>query len=104
MTSFLHFFYLGHPWYAGQVYGNVFVVVIAAPLGWLWSRTKFWPLRPIHHGLQRLEAHQQRQHEHNAWMAQQIARMHEHVTGTPADPHPHHGRPESMTDERLANG
>jgi hypothetical protein len=90
MSAFLHFFYLGHPWYSGQVWGNVFVIAIVAPLGWVWARTKFWPLRPLQHGLKRLEAHHARAHEHNEWAARQIARMHLEVTGQPADQHPHH--------------
>ena len=90
MTNFVHFFYLGKPWYTGNAWGNVFVLAILIPGGWLWSRTKFWPLRPVRRALVRLEAHHARQHEHNLWAARQIARMHEHVTGQPADQHPHH--------------
>ncbi|HXJ92640.1 MAG TPA: hypothetical protein VMT20_07130 [Terriglobia bacterium] len=54
MIRFLETMYAGHPWYTGGVWGNVFVIPIAAGLGWLWSRTKFWPLRPIKHGLEHL--------------------------------------------------
>jgi len=58
LLHFLQYFYApAHgAWYTGNVWGNVFVVAVVAPLGWLWSRTKFWPLRPIRRGLDRLHA------------------------------------------------
>jgi hypothetical protein len=31
----------------GQVWGNVFVVFVAAPLAFIWAKTKYWPLHPI---------------------------------------------------------
>jgi hypothetical protein len=42
------------PFYTGAVWGNVFVVPVVVVLGWLWSRSKFWPLRPIKHGIEGL--------------------------------------------------
>lgn len=59
---FLHFLqsmYAGSPWYVGQVWGNVFVVAIVGPLGWLWAKTKFWPLAPIKAHLEALHARHQ---------------------------------------------
>lgn len=61
MTWLLHFWHTMYvpsagPFYDGQVWGNVFVVAVLAPLGWLWSRTKFWPLRPLHRQLERVHA------------------------------------------------
>lgn len=55
-TVFLHFWHYFYvpaagPWYSGNVWGNVFVIAVVAPLGWLWSKSKFWPLRPIKHGI-----------------------------------------------------
>lgn len=40
----------------GNVWGNAMVLLVLGPLGWVWAKTKFWPLRPIHsalHGLHR---------------------------------------------------
>ena len=95
LTHWFHFFYDGKPWYSGQVWGNVFVIAIVAPLGYMWSKTKFWPLNSIRHGINHLHdtvgTLQRHQHEHNKWVALHIARMHEAQTGKPADPHPHFG-------------
>jgi hypothetical protein len=44
----------GGPWWAGNVYGNVFVIPIVAVLGFIWSRSHWWPLRPIHSALRGL--------------------------------------------------
>ena len=63
MIHFLHYFYVPStgPWYTGNVWGNVFVIAVVAPLGWLWSKTRFWPMRPlehaIHHVHERLDEH-----------------------------------------------
>jgi hypothetical protein len=52
-SHFFHYFYVptSGPWYAGNVWGNVFVIAIVAPLGWLWAKSKFWPLIPIQKGI-----------------------------------------------------
>ncbi len=41
----------GEPFYRAATWPNVFVIAIVAPLGYLWSKTKFWPLRPLKHVL-----------------------------------------------------
>jgi hypothetical protein len=41
----------GAPWWTGATWPNVAAVVpcaiLTVTLGWLWSRTKWWPLRPL---------------------------------------------------------
>jgi|HubBroStandDraft_6_1064221.scaffolds.fasta_scaffold03612_6 hypothetical protein len=44
----------GEPWYHAATWPNVFVIAITFSCGFVWSKTKFWPLRPIKHGLDRL--------------------------------------------------
>jgi hypothetical protein len=98
LTNWFHYFYLPAqgPWYEGNVYGNVFVVPVVVALGWLWSRTRFWPLRPIAHAVHslhtKLDAHTKRQDEHNEWVATHIAAIHRKHVGEPA-PHPHFDLP-----------
>lgn len=74
---FLHFWHtmywpVSGPWYDGAIWGNVFVVPVAAVLGWLWARTKFWPLKPIErhvHNLHaKVDAIHARHDEHDAQM------------------------------------
>src|ERR1700722_6427464 len=90
-THFFHYFYIPAtgPWYAGSIWGNVFVIAVVAPLGWLWSKTKFWPIRPITHSLQHLHTkldehrtemaeHRKRIDAHNEWTARLHAEMYEH--------------------------
>src|ERR1700756_2707770 len=65
----LHFWHVMYvpahgPWYNGVVWGNVFVVPVAAALGYLWSKTKFWPLKPIHRSLERLHEKHDKQVNH----------------------------------------
>jgi hypothetical protein len=52
-SHFLQYNYAppGHSFWEGAVWPNVVVITIVAPLGWLWSKTRFWPLRPIKHAL-----------------------------------------------------
>jgi hypothetical protein len=91
----LEFFYAPRtgPWWNGAIWGNVFVIPVAAALAYGWSRTKFWPLRPIRHGIEglhrKVDAHHARAEAHAQWMARTQAAMHEHVTGHPAPTHPH---------------
>jgi hypothetical protein len=104
---FFHYFYVpsSGPWYAGNIWGNVFVIAVVFPLGYLWSKLKWWPLKPMEHlakGLHtKLDGHITRQREHNEWMAKHMAIQHEHITGEKAAPHPHFGRldAESKTPE-----
>jgi hypothetical protein len=53
LTHWLQFNYAPHGevWYRAAVWPNVFVIAIVGPLGWVWARTRFWPLRPIRHAL-----------------------------------------------------
>lgn len=53
MIHFLHYFYVPStgPWYTGNVWGNVFVGPVVLAIGYAWSKTKFWPLRPAQHAL-----------------------------------------------------
>ena len=94
MLAFWHYFYVpAHgPFWTGNVWGNVFVVAIAAPLGWLWAHTKFWPLRPIRHGIEGLHRKVDERHAradaHDEWVAQHLAALHRAHIGEPA-PHPH---------------
>ena len=95
LSHWFHFFYVpaGEPWYHGNVWGNAMVILVLAPLGWLWSKTKFWPLRPIKHGIQglheKLDAHHKRVEAHNEWMAKTHAAIHREITGKEPPPHPH---------------
>lgn len=58
------------PFYNAATWGNVFVIAIVAPLGWLWSRTKFWPLRPLHRAVvglhAKIDAHREETRKHRA--------------------------------------
>lgn len=58
LLAFWHAMYVPRtgPFYDGQVWGNVFVIAVLAPAGWVWSRTKFWPLGPLHRQFERLHA------------------------------------------------
>ena len=73
LAHFWHFFFAptGQPWYQGNVYGNIVALVPCAFLGgffgWLWSKTKYWPLNLIHAKLdslhERHDTHDRRLHE-----------------------------------------
>lgn len=56
LTHFWHYMYAPHgePWYRAAVWPNLVVVSVLAPLGWLWAKTRWWPLRPIHSALRGL--------------------------------------------------
>jgi hypothetical protein len=104
-TIFIHFFHYFYvpstgPWYAGNVWGNVFVIIVVAPLGWLWSKTRFWPMRPAEHLIKGLHTkidnhiasqkeHNKKQEAHNEWVAKHVAEQHKTITGKDASPHPH---------------
>ena len=36
------------PWYHGSIWPNVFVILVVAPLGWLWLRAKHKALEAAH--------------------------------------------------------
>jgi hypothetical protein len=71
LAHFLHFFYAppGQPWYQGNVWGNVVAVSILVPGGYVWSKTRFWPLRPIRSSLARL-------HEKHDATAERVNQVH----------------------------
>jgi hypothetical protein len=90
----------GQPFYDGAVWGNLFVVPLAVVLGWLWSKTKFWPMRPAEHLIKGLHTkidnhiasqkeHNKKQEAHNKWVAKHVAEQHKTITGKDASPHPH---------------
>jgi hypothetical protein len=70
LTHWFHFFYFpsGEPWYHGNVWGNAMVILVLAPLGWLWSKTRFWPLNLIHAKLDQALAH----HKHTTQMIEEM--------------------------------
>jgi hypothetical protein len=96
-THWLQFFFVGKPWYVAAIWGNIFCVIVAAPLAWLWSKTKFWPLRPLNaavHGLhEKFDAHHTqvvaehtRRQEHDRWTHDALLAVHR-GEAPPAHPH-----------------
>jgi hypothetical protein len=69
-THFFHFFYgePGEPWYHAAVWGNIVAVTILAPCGYIWAKSKFWPLNLIHAKLNESLAH----HRHLVLMAEEM--------------------------------
>ncbi len=108
ITHFWQYFYFPAkgPWYAGSVWGNVFVAAIIFPLGYIWSKLKWWPLKPMEHltkGLHtKLDGHIQRQHEHN----ELIQKHAEHQTKLTEEMHhlAYTGKPHPRVKERLDAG
>lgn len=70
LTHFIHFFYgePGAPWYHAAVWGNIVAVTILAPAGFLWSKTRFWPLNLVHSKLDEIVSH----HKHISLMTEEI--------------------------------
>lgn len=57
LTHWFEYFYVpgSHEvWYHGNIWGNVFVIAVVAPLGYLWAKSKFWPLNLIHAKLDKI--------------------------------------------------
>lgn len=86
LLHFWHYFYVPSQgaWYTGNVWGNVFVVAVLAPLGWLWARTKFWPLKPIerhmrnlHTKVDALHARHDQHHEDLETIKQSLSDLHQ---------------------------
>lgn len=94
----------GQPFYLGADWPNAFILLVLAPAGWLWSHTKWWPLRPIRHALRTLhtkfDAHTKRQDAHNEWVAMHVAALHRKHIGEPA-PHPHFGMAASELPQTI---
>lgn len=65
------------PFYDGQTWGNVFVAPVAFALGWLWTKSKFWPLRPLEHGLAKTHEVLTTVHEHVTTMHKKHDDLHE---------------------------
>jgi hypothetical protein len=91
---FFHFFYdpSGAPWYQGAVWSNVFVILVLAPLGYLWSKTKFWPLNLVHKKLDSLhvkhDAHAEQLrllHEKHDQLLKEVGRLHRRMDHAPFD-------------------
>ncbi len=101
MSSFWHFFFepQGHPFYEGNVYGNIVAIIPSAIIisiaGYIWSKTKFWPLLPLKRGIHslhdKLDKHSSKQDEHNKWVAKTIHELHIKTDGKPpSEKHPHY--------------
>src|ERR1700741_775684 len=62
--AFQYFYVPAHgPFYEGNVWGNAFVILVLAPLGFVWSKMKFWPLKGLEADVQELH---RLHHEHAA--------------------------------------
>lgn len=96
--QWLRFFY---DWPSGAIWGNVVVVTVLAPVGWIWSRSKWWPLRPIRHAISsvhekldarhaEIRAEHERADAHRHW---QFLAEHARALGEPVPPHPHFPHP-----------
>ena len=50
MWHWFHYNFLpsNEPWYHGAIWPNVFVILVVAPLGWLWLRSKHLALTTAH--------------------------------------------------------
>lgn len=96
-SHWFHYFYIpaNEVWYKGQIWSNLFVVAVLAPLGYIWSKTKFWPLVPLKHGINslhsKIDAQHKKQNEHNVWMARTLHELHIKTDGNPPSfEHPHY--------------
>jgi hypothetical protein len=49
-----HILVIFYSWPNGFVWGNVLVIPVAGVLAYAWAKTKFFPLRPIQHGISKL--------------------------------------------------
>ena len=83
LSHWFHFLFWGSPWYTGAIWSNIFVVFVAAPLGYLWSKTKFWPLKYLERSHQELhdkidELHRKHdiQQAHTEHLIQRIDDLH----------------------------
>jgi hypothetical protein len=103
LAPFWHSMYWGHPWYTGQVWGNIFVVFIAAPVGWvlgkLWSRSKYWPLKPLERAVEALHVKHDAHAKHLDELHAKIDALHAVVTSV-------HGQEDPPGDDlhRVSGG
>jgi hypothetical protein len=49
----------GRPFYEGADWPNAFILLVLVPAGFLWSKTRFWPLNLLHAKLDQALAHHQ---------------------------------------------
>lgn len=98
LAHFLHFFYFpnGQPWYTGAVWSNVFVIAVLAPLGYMWSKTKYWPLNAIHSKLDSLF----KRHDAHTEHLEQILREHKKLNQSVEQLHAKHDALRSRLDRR----
>jgi hypothetical protein len=90
IVGFFHYFYIPSKgaWYTGNVWGNVFVIVVVAPLGWIWAKTKYWPLHPIHVELSHLHSKTSEMlghHRQHALKLDRLASSHVHLQSQQLD-------------------
>lgn len=70
MIHFLEYMFWGKPWYIAAIWGNIFVGFVAVPLGWIWSKTKYWPWKQV-------EAEVERLHKKHHEIEDSLAALHE---------------------------
>lgn len=74
--------FLTHPldWLVNDGVGqNLTAGVIVFCLGWVWSRTKFWPLHALHAKLDALHERHDEHTEHLTKVGRSLAELHEKV-------------------------
>lgn len=81
LLHFWHFFYVPTtgPWYTGSIWGNVFVVPVVVGLGFIWSKTKFWPLKPLERGVRHLHTKVDSLHDKHDATDARLNELHESV-------------------------
>jgi hypothetical protein len=65
LTHWFQYNYLPHgeAWYRAADWPNAMIGLVLVPLGWLWSKTKFWPIRPVTKGIEHLHAKLDQHHK-----------------------------------------
>lgn len=83
ILPFIHSMYLGHPWYDAQVWGNIFVVFIAGPVGWVlgkvWARSRYWPLKPLEKAVEALHVKHDAHAEHLNELHRKMDELHQKI-------------------------
>lgn len=81
LLVFLHYMYapVGHPWWMGNVWGNFFIGFILVPLAWIWSKTKFFPLRPLQKAFEPLHTKLDSLHERHDKHEQDLDALYQRV-------------------------
>lgn len=65
------------PFWMGAIWGNVFCVLVLGPLGYAWSKTKFWPLNALHHKMDALHQRHDETHERLHKIEVSLADLHD---------------------------